>query len=191
MMRKTNDYKSLPYNSALRDRAKALRKAGILHEALLWIELKSNKLNGLDFDRQKIIGNYIVDFYCAEKAVVIEVDGSSHDSKQLEDAERDEYLRSLGLTVIRLLAKEVLQNLEGVVAFLRDHPALTGTPPEEGNIPATPPDEGNIPITPPDEGNIPITPPEEVNIPVTYSPPLEGWQAQPDGVVIHKQEKTT
>jgi very-short-patch-repair endonuclease len=138
-MRKTQAYKSLPYNPALRDKAKALRKAGILHEALLWLQLKGEKLNGLDFDRQKIIGNYIVDFYCAEKAVVIEVDGSSHDSKQLEDAQRDEYLSSLELTVIRLLAKDVLQNLEGVVVFLKNHPALTGTPPEEGNVNASSP----------------------------------------------------
>lgn len=128
-MRDTKKYKSLPYNPGLKDRAKALRKAGMLHEALLWLELKGGKLNGLDFDRQKIIGNYIVDFYCAEKATVIEVDGSSHDGKQLEDALRDEYLESLGLTVIRLLVKDVLQNMEGVLAFLRDHPALAGTPP--------------------------------------------------------------
>jgi very-short-patch-repair endonuclease len=141
-MRKTRAYKSLPYNPALKDKAKALRKGGILHEALLWLELKGKKLNGLDFDRQKIIGNYIVDFYCAEKAVVIEVDGRSHDRKQLEDAQRDEWLRCLGLTVIRLLAKDVLQNLEEVVVFLRNHPALTGTPPgEENNYP----DTGRIP----------------------------------------------
>ena len=145
-VRNTKAYQTLPFNPDLRDKAKALRKAGILHEALLWLELKSAKLNGLDFDRQKIIGNFIVDFFCAEKAVVIEVDGSSHDCKQAEDAQRDEYLRSLGLTVIRILAKDVLQNLQGVVAFLKNHPALTGTPPEEGNNPAltgTPPEEGN------------------------------------------------
>ncbi|MDD2941365.1 MAG: endonuclease domain-containing protein [bacterium] len=133
-MRKTKHYKSLPFNPALRDKAKALRKAGMLHETFLWLELKGKKLHGLDFDRQKIIGNYIVDFYCAEKTTVIEVDGSSHDGKQLEDANRDAYLNGLGLTVVRLLAIDVLQNIEGVVAFLRDHPALTGTPPEEGNI---------------------------------------------------------
>lgn len=132
-MRKTQTYKSLPFNPALRDKAKALRKAGILHEALLWLELKGNKLNGLDFDRQKIIGNYIVDFYCAEKSVVIEVDGSSHDSKQLEDAKRDRYLNSLGLVVIRLLAMDVLRNMGGVIAFLKDHPVLASTPPEEGD----------------------------------------------------------
>lgn len=146
-MRKTSKYKSLPYNSALRDRAKALRKAGMLHEALLWLELKNKKLNDLDFDRQKIIGNYIVDFYCAEKSVVLEVDGSSHDDKQIEDAQRDEYLRNLGLIVIRLLAKDVLRNMEGVIVFLRNHPALTGTPPGEGNnhpaLTSTPPEEGN------------------------------------------------
>jgi len=132
-MRKTKIYKALPYNPALRNKAKALRKAGLLHEALLWLELKNKQLHGLDFDRQKIIGNYIVDFYCAEKSVVIEVDGSSHDNKQAEDAKRDSYLHSLGLTVIRLLAKDVLQNMDGVVAFLKNHPALAGTPPEEGN----------------------------------------------------------
>jgi very-short-patch-repair endonuclease len=149
-MRKTQTYKSLPYNPALRERAKALRKAGILHEALLWREMKGDKLNGLDFDRQKIIGNYIVDFYCAERSVVIEVDGSSHDGKQDEDRERDAYLNGLGLTVIRVSAKDVLQNLEGFVLFSknhpalrapptflfpRNHPALTGTPPREGNGP--------------------------------------------------------
>ena len=133
-MRKTQTYKSLPYNPALKDKARALRKAGFLHEALLWNQLKSKKFNGLDFDRQKIIGNYIVDFYCAEKAVVIEVDGSSHNNKQDEDAKRDAYLRSLGLVVIRLLVKDVLRNMEGVVFYLKHHPALAGTPPEEGNI---------------------------------------------------------
>jgi len=133
-VRKTKLYKSLPYNPALCDYAKALRKAGMIHEVLLWKELKANKLNSLDFDRQKIIGNYIVDFYCAEKSVVIEVDGSSHDDKKLEDEARDASLNSLGLTVIRLHAKDVLQNISGVVAYLKDHPALAGTPPQEGNF---------------------------------------------------------
>ena len=101
-MRKTQTCKSLPYNDALKDKAKALRKAGFLHEALLWNQLKSKNFNGLDFDRQKIIGNYIVDFYCVDKAVVIEVDGGSHNNT---------WIRGL----------------------LKNHPALTGTPPKEGN----------------------------------------------------------
>jgi len=132
-MRATQKYKSLPYNPALRARAKELRKAGILHEALFWNQIKSAKLNGLDFDRQKIIGNYIVDFYCAEKNAVIELDGSSHVGREDYDKQRDDFLISLGLTVIHIGVADVLNNMEGVLAFLKDHPALTGTPPREGN----------------------------------------------------------
>jgi very-short-patch-repair endonuclease len=132
LMRDTKNYKALPYNPRLRERARALRKAGMLHEVLLWNELKSNKLNGLDFDRQKIIGNYIVDFYCAEKGVALEVDGSSHNEKQIEDSIRDQFLQSLGLVVIRLQVRDVFRNMVGVISFLRDHPALSGTPPMEG-----------------------------------------------------------
>ena len=146
MKRPTKKYKSLPYNPALRARAKELRKAGILHEALFWNQIKSGKLNGLDFDRQKIIGNYIVDFYCAEKNAIIEIDGSSHGDKEDYDKQRDDFLISLSQTVIHIGVVDVLNNMEGVIAYLKDHPALTGTPPEEGNIPTltgSTPGEGN------------------------------------------------
>lgn len=123
-LRETRGYKSLPYNPGLCKRARALRKAGILHEVLLWNQLKSGQLSGLDFDRQKIIGNYIVDFYCAERSVVIEVDGVSHNDKIEEDVQRDVYLNSLGLKVIRILARDLLDNIGGVVEYLRNHPAL-------------------------------------------------------------------
>jgi very-short-patch-repair endonuclease len=132
-MRATTRYKSLPFNPTLKERAKALRKAGMLHEALLWNQLKRKQLNGLDFDRQKIIGNYIVDFFCAAKAVVIEADGASHQDRHAEDAERDAYLQALGLTVIRIAAKDILQNMAGVLMFLQNHPALAGTLQQEGN----------------------------------------------------------
>ncbi|MGQ4005164.1 DUF559 domain-containing protein [Francisellaceae bacterium CB300] len=55
----------LPYNPKLKQRARELRKAGNLSEVLLWQKIKNRQLLGLDFDRQKIIGNYIVDFYSA------------------------------------------------------------------------------------------------------------------------------
>ena len=132
-MRKTQNYKSLPYNPALLSRAKELRKAGMMHEALFWNQIKSGKLNGLDFDRQKIIGDTIVDFYCAEKHTVIEIDGSSHDGKGEYDRQRDDFLVSLGLLVIHIDVAAVLNHMEGVIAFLKNHPALAGTPPEEGN----------------------------------------------------------
>ncbi|MBW6508775.1 MAG: DUF559 domain-containing protein [Desulfuromonadales bacterium] len=131
--RNTKSYKSLPYNPALRERARELRKAGMLHEVLLWQHLKKKQLLGLDFDRQKIIGNYIVDFFCAGASLVIEIDGSSHEDKAEYDQERDAYLEGLGLRVLHIRAKDVLQNLDAVMEALRTTPSLRATPPEEGN----------------------------------------------------------
>ncbi len=124
-MRNTKKYMSLPYNPALKDRARALRRAGNLAEVLLWQQLKNNQFHGLDFDRQKIIGNYIVDFYCAEKQVVLEVDGSSHNHKEAYDAQRDAFLAGLGLTVIHLQDRDVRHALAEVLHFLQEHPALS------------------------------------------------------------------
>lgn len=126
--RNSQNYFSLPYNPKLKDRAKALRKAGNLSEVLFWQQVHKRKFKELDFDRQKIIGNYIVDFYCGNCQVVIEIDGSSHDDKQEYDAQRDAFLESLGLTVIHITAKDVLQNLSGVMGELYHHPVFT-TPP--------------------------------------------------------------
>ncbi|MDR0771450.1 MAG: endonuclease domain-containing protein [Burkholderiales bacterium] len=123
-MRNTANYLSLPFNPKLRERAKALRKAGNLSEVLVWQQLHKRKFKSLDFDRQKIIGNYIVDFFCANCRVVIEVDGSSHDENHEYDRERDVYLEGLGLTVIHVLAVDVLNRLEEVMLMLRDHPAF-------------------------------------------------------------------
>lgn len=120
-MRSTKNYQSLPFNPALKERAKALRKAGNLSEVLLWNQLKKGQFKGLDFDRQKIIGNYIVDFYCAEKQVVLEVDGCSHDNKAEYDAQRDAFLMGLGLCVIHILDTDVKRNLAGVMGFLSRH----------------------------------------------------------------------
>lgn len=123
-MRNTKSYFSLPYNPNLRDRAKELRKAGNLCEVLLWQQPHKKKFKGYDFDRQKIIGNYIVDFYCLDCNVVIEIDGSSHDYKGEHDVVRDMYLEGLGLVVIHIPAKDILRNLGGVMEMLYEHPAL-------------------------------------------------------------------
>ena len=123
-MRSTKQYKELPYNPVLKQRAKALRRAGNLSEVLLWNELKNKRFSGIDFDRQKIIGNFIVDFYCAEKQIVIEIDGSSHNSKVEYDKERDAFLEGLDLTVIHILDNEIKANLSGVMQYLQNHPAL-------------------------------------------------------------------
>ena len=123
-MRNRKNYKSLPYNPDLRERAKELRKAGNLCEVLLWKQLYKKKFKHYDFDRQKIIGNYIVDFFCGDCNVVIEIDGSTHDNKVEYDKNRDLYLKRLGLTVIHILSKDILTNLNGVILMLNNHPAL-------------------------------------------------------------------
>jgi very-short-patch-repair endonuclease len=86
----------------------------------LWKQIKSKQFCSLDFDRQKIIGSYIVDFYCSAKDTVIEVDGYSHDNKVEYDEERDKYLKGLGLTVIHILDIDIKKNIEGVMRMLKE-----------------------------------------------------------------------
>ena len=131
--RYSKNYFALPYNPKLKERARELRKAGNLPEVLFWNQVKRKQFKGYDFDRQKIIGNYIVDFYCTNCNVVIEIDGSSHDDKQAYDAERDAFLESLGLSVIRIPVVEVMKRMKETMNMLYYHPALSGSPPQEGN----------------------------------------------------------
>jgi very-short-patch-repair endonuclease len=119
IMRYTNKYKNLPYNPALKERAKNLRQAKNLSEVILWNQIKNRQLFSLDFDRQKIIGNYITDFFCAEIGLVIEVDGSSHAEKIEYDAVRDDFLNALDLTVIHIRDVDVKNNLSGVMTYLK------------------------------------------------------------------------
>ena len=109
----------LPYNPKLKERAKKLRKAGNLAEVLFWQCVKKKQLLGLDFDRQKVIGNYIVDFYCKKLGLIIEIDGSSHDHKVEYDRRRNNFLMGLGLKMIHIPAKDVLHDLSGVMRFLK------------------------------------------------------------------------
>jgi len=82
--------KIIPYNPKLKPLAKKLRNNMTLSEVLLWNELKGKRILGYDFDRQKPIDNYIVDFYCKELFLAIEVDGDSHyhDDAPIKDAIR-------------------------------------------------------------------------------------------------------
>ena len=107
-----------PYNKKLKCLAKANRKNGNLSEVLLWNELKQSK-TGVRFTKQKVIGDYIADFYCHEKNMVIEIDGSSHDNKYEYDKERDEYMKSLGIHVLRITDKDVYQDMENVLIWIK------------------------------------------------------------------------
>ncbi len=133
--RNTKNYMALPYNPKLKQRARELRQAGYLSEVLFWNQVKNKQFRGFDFDRQKIIGNYIVDFYCSNCNVVIEIDGSSHDDKVEYDAQRDAFLQNLELTVIHIPVADVMNNMNGVMEMLFDHPALKDALPAEGNEP--------------------------------------------------------
>ena len=107
----------LHYNKKLKHVSQKLRGSMTNAELLLWSKLKGKQLKGLQFYRQKIIGNYIVDFYCAQARLVIEVDGGQHytEAGRTADAERDRYLQSVGLRVLRYSDNDVLTNITGVV----------------------------------------------------------------------------
>ncbi|HET6527768.1 MAG TPA: DUF559 domain-containing protein [Balneolaceae bacterium] len=104
----------IPYNPKLKERARELRKNSTRLEIKLWQELRGGKL-GYTFNRQKPLDEYIVDFYCKELKLVIEVDGDSHNGKQAYDRRRQQKLESFGLKVIRFYDDEVMKNIDGVV----------------------------------------------------------------------------
>lgn len=95
-------------------RVQELRKNATQPEQILWSTLRGRQLGELKFRRQHPIEPYIVEFYCAEARLVIELDGKSHDGRETYDQERSKYLRTLGLTVFRISNDDVIGNLEGV-----------------------------------------------------------------------------
>ncbi|MEH1935502.1 MAG: endonuclease domain-containing protein [Nostoc sp.] len=84
-------------------------------EKLLWEKLRHKQLLGFKFRRQQTIDRFIVDFYCNEARLAVEVDGEIHDYTQEEDAIRQEFLESLGLQVGRFRNEDVLERMEGVL----------------------------------------------------------------------------
>ncbi|MBI5621765.1 endonuclease domain-containing protein [Candidatus Falkowbacteria bacterium] len=90
-----------------------LRRESTKSEDLLWYELNQRQL-GFKFRRQQGIGDYIVDFYCPELRLVIEVDGISHDDSDVRqrDIVRQRYLEDLGSRVVRYTTDEVFKNME-------------------------------------------------------------------------------
>jgi very-short-patch-repair endonuclease len=107
----------LPYNKNLKKFARGLRSNQTEAETFLWLKLRKRQLKNCRFYRQRIICNYIVDFYCPEAKLVIEIDGGQHYSEPgiAKDAERDCNLADLGLTILRFSAREVFENTEGVL----------------------------------------------------------------------------
>jgi very-short-patch-repair endonuclease len=111
---------ALPFNDLLKEQAKKLRNASTLSEVLFWMQVNKKKFYGIDFDRQKIIGNYIVDFYVECLGLVIEIDGGIHQFQEEYDEKRTSYLESLGLKVYRISDDNVLFSMSTVLLNLTD-----------------------------------------------------------------------
>ena len=117
------------YNPKLKALAAQLRSRGTKSEILLWNQLKGGQLNGLRFIRQKPIGDFIVDFYCKEVGLVIELDGLSHQCNDVMDLDerKQSYLESIGLKVIRFEDEDVIRDIRNVMRVI-EHTSLSLKP---------------------------------------------------------------
>ena len=105
----------IPYLPELKELAREKRNNPTVSEKLLWQRLKGKQLNCFNFDRQKPINNFIVDFYCPDLKLVIEIDGGSHIGKEVADDERQKILESFEIKFLRFTNDDVIQNIEGVL----------------------------------------------------------------------------
>ncbi len=114
---KQNNNKKIFNKKELKPRRKELRNNSTYAEVYFWQQVKSRQLEGRKFRRQTSIGSFVVDFYCPEEKLVVELDGDVHFNEEAieYDKERTEYIESLGLRVIRFENNEVLKNTEFVL----------------------------------------------------------------------------
>ena len=109
--------KIIPYNPKLREFARQLRNNSTLSEVLLWKQIKGKAL-GVEFKRQVPMLEYIVDFYCQEIGLAIEVDGNIHDFRYLEDVQRQQEIEKYGVIFIRFSNEEIKNNMFSVILSL-------------------------------------------------------------------------
>ena len=121
-------------------RAKQLRRRLTLPEVVLWTALRGGRLGGVRFRRQHPIGPNILDFYCDQSRLAVEIDGRLHEHPDqiAHDRRRSEWLSLRGVNVYRIAARDVLGNLEGVLDSIKQRvcaeppPPLRGPPPPAG-----------------------------------------------------------
>jgi very-short-patch-repair endonuclease len=130
--------KIIPYNPKLKELARKLRQNMTLSEVLLWQDLKGKQMLGYDFDRQRPIDDYIVDFYCKDLFLAIEIDGITHTYQGAfeKDQFRQQRLESLGVHFLRFNDLDVKKNIKWVLNtihewILENRP--TPNPSKEGN----------------------------------------------------------
>jgi very-short-patch-repair endonuclease len=113
-------YHRKPTDPKMLGRARQLRHDATSSERAVWGFVHDRRLEGLRIRRQHPIGPYVADFYCQEAALVLELDGMSHDESAEADAQPTRYLESLGLSVLRISNEDVLRDREAVaIAILR------------------------------------------------------------------------
>jgi very-short-patch-repair endonuclease len=105
------------YNKKLKNYLRQLRKDMTDAEWLLWSKVRRKQLKGYQFYRQRIIGNYIVDFYCPKASLIIELDGGQHYEEEgiIKDKIRDDYMKRQGLKVIRFSDTDVFEDIDGLI----------------------------------------------------------------------------
>jgi very-short-patch-repair endonuclease len=106
------------YKPPLTTSAKRLRQEMTPSEKRLWSYLRKNRFSEFRFRRQQPIGPYIVDFFCAESRLVVELDGESHTHRGKADIERDEYMEKQGLEIVRVWDSQFFENPDGIVELI-------------------------------------------------------------------------
>ena len=118
--------------------AREMRKEPTVAENILWQELRAHKLDKLKFRRQHSINKFIVDFYCREIKLIIEVDGEIHTFQKENDLIRQEFLGELGYKVLRFKNEEVINSIEKVLEKIRSFKNIFTTspqpPPQAGGV---------------------------------------------------------
>ena len=112
--------RSMVFKPELVKKARELRKNSSSAEITLWEKLKARQIKNYRFLRQKVIGNYIVDFYCNKLKLVIEIDGKYHSARPQEDHNRQKTLELSGMKILRFRNDEVKGNLVGAIQTIID-----------------------------------------------------------------------
>ena len=109
--------KIIPYNPKLKAFARQLRNNSTKSEIRLWIHLRNKQMLGYDFHRQKPIDNFILDFYCHELSLCIELDGATHQLEDVlaRDQMKEKRLNELEITVLRFSDNDVMNDTQNVV----------------------------------------------------------------------------
>ncbi len=112
---------TINYHPKLKELARKLRNKSTKSEIKLWQYLKSKKMMGYDFHRQKPIDNFMLDFFCNKLKLALELDGYTHTFEEIaeKDALKQERLKEFGITVLRFCDEDVMKNMDGVLQVIR------------------------------------------------------------------------